>query len=252
MTVVVTPNQSQVLQCLRTFLLSVLASGVEVVKGQDVRVPEPAGADFVVMTPIRQSRLATNTDTYVDAVFTGSTLGTVMTISDVQYGAALKVGSVIFGVGVASGTTITSFGTGTGGVGTYNINNSQNIASETLAAGTQEVLFENEMVIQIDVHGPNSTDNVAIIAGMFRDEYACEQFADVLVSLGFSDNQVVSPLYCDDAMQRPFLNENDQIEYRWSVDAHIQANQTIVNIPQQFAAAFQVQLIEVDAAYPPS
>lgn len=252
MTALVTPNQSQVLQCLRSFLLSVLPPGVEVVRGQDNRVPEPAGPDLVIMTPFRQGRLAFNVDSYVDAVFTGSISGSVMTISDVQYGAALQVGSVVFGVGVSPGTTITGFGTGTGGVGTYNVAPSQSVPSETLAAGTQQALIESEIVVQVDVHGPNSTDNAAVIRTMFFDEYACEQFSDVLQSLGFADTLCVQPLYCDEPVQRPFVNENDQVEYRWSVDAHIQANQTVVNIPQQFAAAFQVQLIEVDAAYPPS
>jgi hypothetical protein len=256
MTVVVLPNELQVLQCLRTFLLSVLPAGTEVIKGQINRVPEPASQDFVIFTPIGQSRLAFNTDNYVDSVFTGSISGTLLTITDIQFdeGSPLQVGSFIFGVGVANGTQIVEMLSGTGGLGTYKVSISQTIPSQPQAAGSQQTLIENDIKVQIDVHGPNSTNNAAIISNMLQDEAACESFATTLASLGYTGNDtiLVQPLYCADPQQRPFLNENDQIEYRWSIDAHIQANQTIFGIPQQFAATLQPQMIEVDAAYPTS
>jgi hypothetical protein len=45
---------------------------------------------------------------------------------------ALRVGQTITGAGVAAGTVITALGTGTGGTGTYAVNNSQTVASGTL------------------------------------------------------------------------------------------------------------------------
>lgn len=63
---IVVPTESNVLAVLRTFIMSVLPSAVEVVRGQDNRVPEPQSLDFVVMTPIRRERLETNVDTSTD------------------------------------------------------------------------------------------------------------------------------------------------------------------------------------------
>lgn len=67
------------------------------------------------------------------AFVTASISGTVMTVSAVSSG-ALVVGQTVFGTGVADNTTITSFGSGSGGVGTYNVNNSQTVASTSISA----------------------------------------------------------------------------------------------------------------------
>ena len=54
------PTQSNILSALRSFLLEVLPDGVDVVSGQPNRVPEPVGAEFVVMSPPNFKRLRTN------------------------------------------------------------------------------------------------------------------------------------------------------------------------------------------------
>ncbi len=59
-------TQNQTFATLRTFLLSILPSGVEVFQAQTNRVPEPEGTDFVVMTPIMRERLEWNITTFVD------------------------------------------------------------------------------------------------------------------------------------------------------------------------------------------
>lgn len=58
------------------------------------------------------------------------TYGT-MTVSAVASG-VLVVDEVVSGSGVAAGTTITALGTGTGGVGTYIVNNTQTVGSEAM------------------------------------------------------------------------------------------------------------------------
>lgn len=63
----------------------------------------------------------------------GSISGTVLTVSAVTSG-TLVVGQTIFGTNIAADTVITSFGTGSGGVGTYNVNNSQTVASTIINA----------------------------------------------------------------------------------------------------------------------
>lgn len=60
-----TVTQSNIQTALRAFLLQVLPTGWEVFEGQDNRVPEPAGADFVVMNVISRTRLETNGYTYM-------------------------------------------------------------------------------------------------------------------------------------------------------------------------------------------
>ena len=60
MSVMVTPTEDDVLTILRTFILSIVPAGVEVIQGQVNRVPEPLGDDFIVMTPVNRNRLSTN------------------------------------------------------------------------------------------------------------------------------------------------------------------------------------------------
>lgn len=59
-------SESAVMTTLRSFLLSILPTGVEVVRGQVNRVPSPASPDYVVLTPLLKERLATNVDEYQD------------------------------------------------------------------------------------------------------------------------------------------------------------------------------------------
>jgi Phage stabilisation protein len=65
------------------------------------------------------------------AVFTGSISGTTLTVASMSIG-SLTAGQSLFGVGVSDETIITALGTGTGGVGTYTINNSQTVAVESM------------------------------------------------------------------------------------------------------------------------
>jgi Flp pilus assembly protein TadG len=61
----------------------------------------------------------------------GTAAGTVLTVTTVTSG-ALAVGSSLSGTGVTAGTTITAFGTGIGGTGTYTVSKSQKVASESM------------------------------------------------------------------------------------------------------------------------
>jgi hypothetical protein len=68
------------------------------------------------------------------ASFTGSISGTTLTVSPTPTG-RLAVGYPVFGTGIAAGTVITALGTGTGGAGTYTVNNAQTVGSEGMTAG---------------------------------------------------------------------------------------------------------------------
>jgi hypothetical protein len=67
----------------------------------------------------------------VGAVVTGDISGTTLTVSAVTSG-TLVVGQTIQGSTVTAQTIITALGTGTGGAGTYTVNNSQTVTSRTL------------------------------------------------------------------------------------------------------------------------
>lgn len=230
MSIFLSITEAQVNKALRSFLLGAITpppTGFEAVIAQVNRVPEPKSRDFVVITPLRRMRLATNTDRYVDARFIGSVAGSVMAISDVSYG-SLAVGSVIFGVDVATGTTVTGTLTGTGGTGTYTVSPPQTLGSRVLAAGVAEVLQPTEVTVQLDVHGPSSADIVQTISTLVRDDYGVEAFR-------IAGYDGITPLYTSDPVQMPFINGENQYEYRWVVEVALEADPIVMNIPQQFA-----------------
>jgi hypothetical protein len=248
MTVSVSPNETDVLTALRSFLLSVMPDGSDVVQGEQNLVPEPGITTFGVMWPIMRPRLSTNADGYVDTIFTASIAAGVLTVSAIDPNSAGLIceGASLFGVGVADGSKIGAQISGpTGGTGTYAVTPSQTVASKQMASGDLEATQETEIVVQLDVHGPSlaiAGNAVAAIATMFRDDYACRFFEAL--------SPAITPLFSDDPRQVPFVNGEQQVEIKWTVDLHLQANQTVSGIPQQFADQAAVGLINVDAVYP--
>ena len=175
MPVTVVPSQSDIATALRAFLVEILASSVAVVRGQDNRVPEPQGSDYVVVTPILRNRISTNVDVYVDGALASP----------------------------------------------------QVPASTTSRQSTQ-------VTVQLDVHGPNSSDNAQIISTLLRSSLS----PDVFKASGFD----VTPLYADDPKQTPFVNAEGQYEYRWTVDAVVQANQVVTTQIPATAPQFATQI----------
>lgn len=247
------PTTSQVLASLRTFLLAVLpATGsdglpVEVILAQINRVPEPKASDFVIITPTRFERIETNVDTYQDCRFTGSIAATTMTVSAVQIG-ALQPGATLSSTLVTPGTTIVSQLTGaTGGAGTYRVSQSQTVISSTISSGGQTLQQALKCTFQLDFHSANDTDAgdmANTVSTTLRSGSGVQQFANQ------SPNYGVVPLYADDARQTPFHNDQQQVEWRWVVEALLQAN-IVVSVPQQYADSATIGLVSVDAAYAP-
>jgi hypothetical protein len=62
------------------------------------------------------------------ATFTGSITTTTLTVT-VMLSGTIAVGQALFGQGMAQNTVITALGTGTGGIGTYTVSDSQTVAS---------------------------------------------------------------------------------------------------------------------------
>lgn len=242
----VSPNKSNILQTLRAFLIGILPAGVSVVQAAQNRTAEPQ-ADFIVMTSIRHPRLATNIDNWADVLFTGSIAGNVLTVSGVNFGTLIPP-TTLFGLNLTTGVIIQSQLSGTpGGVGTYQLSQAQSIPSQAFAAGQIQAVQKTEIIVQLDVHGPNAEDNASIISTLIRDNYAVEQFDAITQANDFG---TIEPLYAEDPKYLPFINEQQQYEYRWVVEVHLQADQ-VVSFPQQFASALAIELIEVDATYPP-
>jgi hypothetical protein len=65
------------------------------------------------------------------AAFTGTISGTTLTVTNVSSG-SLSINAPITGSGVANGTVITGYISGTGGTGTYTVNNIQTTASTSM------------------------------------------------------------------------------------------------------------------------
>jgi hypothetical protein len=250
----VAPTFDNIAAALRSFVVSVLPTvgpdgkSLDVIIAEQNRIPSPAGSSYVVMTPLRQERLETNTDSYSDAVFTGSISGTTMTITAVDSrfpAATLAGGAVIFGPNIAAGTTVTAILSGSGQVGTYSVSPGQSVASETISAGTKQIQVSLRVAFQIDYHSADTSagDNATIVATLLRDEFATNQFANQ------SPAYAVVPLYAEDPHQMPFTNDQQQVEYRWVSEALLQANIT-VSVPQQYADTGSLTVQSVFEEFP--
>lgn len=235
------PNQSNIQVALRSFLLSVLPAGVEVVSGQDSRVPEPADVDFVVMTPITRERLSTNYTVWADCSFTGSVSGMTLTVTSVQRGTIANGAPLFWPVAPFSGLTIAYAG-GTGGPGVYTLSAPLTSAGP-FAAGQVVLTQPTKVCVQLDVHAANtgdSSDMAETISTLFRSEIAT-------VAFDASSNGTVWPLYADDPKQIAWTNAEQQYESRNVVDAYLQANQS-VPWPQQFSETAVVTIVPADGA----
>ena len=233
-------TESQILAVLRTFILSIVPAGIEVTRGLTNRVDEPAGPDFITMTPIMRERLEWNTDTYdIDTqtlIFTTFTTTPIVgqTITD----ATQMTSAVVIAV---TGMTVTvgmptamyfAVGDMVTGVGT--------IAS--VAYGGKTILQPTSITVQLDIHGPNSADYVQGISTLFRDQYAYDSFAPAISG--------VSPLYVGNPTQMSFENAEQQIEERWVLDVVMQAN-IATQVQVQYMSQLIAGIYNVDATYPP-
>ena len=201
-------------------------SAVPVIRGQVNRVPQPTSPDHVVMWPLMRTRLATNVDTVIDAHFTGSITANVLTVAALLTGSP-AIGQKLYAHGITAGCTILTQITGSpGGVGTYTVSQTANVASTTIYCGSLFLEQDTEFTAQIDVHGPASADNIARISTIWRDQ-AC-------VDLFTANGGFVCPLYHSDPRQLPFENAENQVEERWSIDLAMQVN-PVITLPMQFA-----------------
>lgn len=112
------------------------------------------------------------------ATVTGSIAGTTLTVTSLGkvLGAyQLAVGSMVYGLGVTAGTTITALGTGTGGIGTYTLNNALSLgarsfvlshqfpASSAITIAPNPLSFNSGIIFQAGSVGPDAASNTEAI-----------------------------------------------------------------------------------------
>lgn len=117
---------------------------------------------------------------------------------------------------------------------------STSINSHTATERT--ILRPTQTTVQVDCYGPKSQERALAISMILRNSYGADQFA----ALGYD----VQTLYAGDAKQIPLVNGEEQFEQRYTFEAVLQINPTLT-VPQESANALTVDLINVDAIYPP-
>jgi hypothetical protein len=107
------------------------------------------------------------------ATITASISGTTLTVT-AKTGTNLNVGTIIYDGGVSGATKITALGTGTGGTGTYTLNNSQTIASTTMHAdvfndANYAPWSPTQRYMPGGAYGNNNINNTSVIIGMYME-----------------------------------------------------------------------------------
>lgn len=233
----ITITETQVFEVLRSFLLPLVSSNTEVIKGQDNRVPEPYGSNFITMIPVLRTSRFRTIDEYFDCLFDGSITSSAgeaeLHVYNVQYG-TIKAGAALFGAGVLPETMIVA----QTGSASFLLSKDQTLPpTARLAAGTKELYTPTELTIQLDLHGPESANACQMIVTAFRDSYSAEQFKQV----GFN----VFPLYSGEPKQMAFRNSEQQIEGRWVLELTLQYNAAF-EVPQQFFDDTTITATEVN------
>lgn len=234
-------SDSTIITALRAFLLTLVASGTEVIQSQANRVPSPAGPNWITITPVMRGRLSTNVDAYSEATVEASITGTVMTVTAVIEG-GLEPGAALAGDGVQPLSSVVAIIDATPGAETWRITPAQSVPAGLIFTGAAKLMQPTELTYQIEAYGPASADIVQIISTVWRDEFACQG----LDAYGYG----IQPLYSSVPRQLPFWSGEMQAINRWMIDLVLQAN-PVVTAPQQFAGTAEVGVIEVDSRYPP-
>lgn len=104
MSAAIAGGDSAAMTAIVAFLANILPAGLEIVQGLDNDVPMPAGPDFVILTPIRRERLATNEDAwpFANAAAIASTAPIRLTVQIDVYGPASPDNAVLIATALRS------------------------------------------------------------------------------------------------------------------------------------------------------
>lgn len=94
-----------------------------------------------------------------------------------------------------------------------------------------------EVVVQLDIHGPEAFNNAARFTTLFRSSYAVEFFE--------AEGLPIAPLFAGDPRQAQFVDGEKQYEDRYIVEANMQVNFTMTATAQS-ARTLTVDMVDVD------
>lgn len=114
--------------------------------------------------------------------------------------------------------------------------------NETTYDGVDErtIKRSTEYSIQVDCYGPLSSDQATEIAMLWNDAYGVE----FLLPYG------CQPLFNSEPTQSALVNGEENYEQRWMLTAVLQFN-PVTTVAQEFADVLAVDIVSVDATYPP-
>lgn len=104
------------------------------------------------------------------------------------------------------------------------------------ALGTDEIARSMALHFQLDVYGPASGENAAVITTLLRDSYGAEAF----------DGTGLNPLYAEDPFQMPLVAGEQQWIQRWTIRLALHGH-FAVTVPQGFADTLITELSEVSS-----
>jgi hypothetical protein len=120
--------------------------------------------------------------------FTGSMENSTLTVTAISAG-VLQVGSVVNGLGVATGTIITALGTGTGRTGTYTINIPQLVDSSPMVADS--VMYNHEQGLNDNALPMNSYIASSDFDLMDGDQFILTK--RIIPDIGFAGSTAATP-----------------------------------------------------------
>lgn len=166
-----------------TLSVGMTLSGGVVAAGTVITGPVLTGSGGMGTYTITPSQtVGSTTITATAPTVTGSITGTVFTVTAVTNG-VLRAGNSLAGAGITNGTIITSLGTGTGGVGTYNVN------VNTAATGSITIRAYPVTVVPIPkfVRG-DTNQNVGLLGINIAGSTHLEPLVGIFNYIGYSPN----------------------------------------------------------------
>jgi len=123
----------------------------------------------------------------------------------------------IAGVGITLGTTVTAFGTGTGGAGTYTVSTSGTIASEAMTGTIQsELVVANagiyNLQFRVQLQNVNAANKIASVWLRVNNTDVVGSNSFVTVPLGTQDALATGSYFMS-------LVASDYVEIWWSADS---------------------------------
>lgn len=166
------------------------------------------------------------------AVFTASVSGNVMTVTHLASGEILPYQTLV-GAGIPSGVVVQAFGTGSGGVGTYILNQQLTVLSESITSAAVEVTIQEQAYeTTFQVSGLSTQDpanpNQLTASDIVNYASAIMQSGTTVASI---EAQGVGVLKVSDIRNPYFSDDRVRYEASPSFDFTLTHKQTIITAP---------------------